>query len=91
MLETAEIRETQKSEMVNCVMNTIQSGVFKGSLIRTARKSGRCHYWMGAAGQCKCTINVGDRYVVGEMLEGGNPFARERWCMEHFKDEQNKD
>lgn len=56
--------------------------VWGGShIIRTARKPGRCDYWMGAAGRCPTEIKAGDRYVEGELRDGG--YAMERWCFRH--------
>lgn len=44
----------------------------------TARKAGRC-MWVG----CRQPIEPGHRYVQGEM-KFPHPFARERYCANHF-------
>jgi len=68
----------------------VESGLWKGNAIRTARKGGRCEYWMGAQGRCPNVIQPGDDYFEGEMTDdfkaGG--FARQRWCMNHLTPEE---
>jgi len=66
-------------------MKTLTTGPFAGCAIRKARKPGRCHYWLGEAGRCTHEIQTGELYVEGEPLCGGSPFARQRWCLAHFK------
>ena len=64
---------------------TIERGTWEGNRVRTARKEGRCHYWLGH-GRCPVIIKPGDKYFDGEMsLEAGG-YARERFCMDHACD-----
>jgi len=69
-------------------MSALVAGPCKGSAVRTARKSGRCHFWLGFDGRCQHVIAPGEPYVEGDMLEGGNPHARQRWCLTHFTPEE---
>ena len=67
----------------------VNSGWAKGQVIRTARKPGRCDYWMGEAGRCRHIIQKGERYVEGERNDfkaGG--WGCDRWCSEHFTPEE---
>jgi len=62
----------------------VAGGVWDGAQVRTARKLGRCHYWLGSGlGRCPVLIQPGDRYFDGEMRDG-HPFARDRYCMAHL-------
>lgn len=58
----------------------IESGWLEGHAVRRAAKEYQCEYWRGPEGRCTHRILRGDYYVEGEMREGSNPFARERYC-----------
>lgn len=67
----------------------VESGTWEGRRIRTARKAGRCEYWLGGeAGRCPNEIAVGDEYIEGDLSStfkaGG--FGRDRYCMTHAAD-----
>lgn len=72
------------------IAREVQSGVWEGQAIRTARKAGRCQYWLGGEkGRCPVIINVGDKYFDGEgddWKAGG--FATERYCLAHLAPEE---
>jgi len=65
-------------------------GVWHGCLLRTARKAGRCDYSRGFKddrpasenGRCPNRINVGDRYMEGEMNDEAGGFGHDRYCMQ---------
>lgn len=70
--------------------HTIETGTWKGCVVRRARKPGRCQYWMGKdkGGMCSKRIEAGDKYFEGEndnWKAGG--FAMKRFCMDHLKEE----
>lgn len=70
-------------------MRYVESGVFKGSCIRRARKAGPCQYGRlrsGEEARCEKRIEVGDDYFEGDLNDfraGG--FARDRCCMDHLQ------
>lgn len=68
----------------------ITQGVWKGNMIRRARKAGPCQYGPIVTGgpHCKNRIEVGDEYFEGEgdMFSGGG-WAVERYCMAHIGDD----
>lgn len=64
---------------------TVAGGPLNGYRIRTARKAGRCEFWLGRE-RCPEQIEVGDDYVEGELSDSfkAGGFGRDRYCMAHL-------
>lgn len=64
---------------------TVEAGPWKGYRVRTARKAGRCEFWLGAKGRCPNEIKAGDDYIEGELSDSmkAGGFGRDRYCMDH--------
>lgn len=54
-----------------------------GTVIRTARKEGRCQYGRRYTGGpvCEERIKPGDKYVAGACNFAAGPWSRDRYCM----------
>lgn len=60
----------------------VDSGTWRGNVIRRARKGSRCDYFHGAAiGKCKNRIEPGDLYLEGEMNDTAGGYGSDRYCM----------
>lgn len=61
----------------------VEGGWLDGEMIRRVRKAGRCMYWRGksAGGFCKAPLDPGDFYVEGEHTDSGNPWQKDRYCL----------
>lgn len=72
---------------MTAITKRVDRGTWLGSIIRTARKAGRCDYYLGVArgGRCANIIAVGSQYFEGELSDSkAGGFGRDRYCMEHI-------